>query len=153
MDERFATPALEKIAQDGRHPARELALELLLQQATRQALDVLRKLDLAGFPSDARKAVQDALRGPRPFQPRLQPKTTRTEFIAAFEALTNNNFDLFMDLVEKVPDGEKDVVAVMKSDDLPLIRKVRRAIAATGHPHQMAMYPDFTRIIYTLLAQ
>ena len=55
-----------------------------------------------------------------------------------------------MKLVEKVPDGERDVVTVMKPEDLPLIRKVRRAMAASGNPHLMEDYPYFTGIIWTI---
>ena len=152
MDEAQATPALQRIVSDVSHPARSVALELLSQQLTPQSLDVLHSLDHSGFPTDTRKAVERALKSPQTLQPRLHPKTTRAEFVSAFQAIVNRDFGPFMDLVEKVPDGEKDVVAVMSPADLPLIRKVRRCLAATGNPHQMDMYPFFTRIIQTLLS-
>jgi len=44
-------------------------------------------------------------------------------------------------------------VTVMKPEDLPLIRKVRRAMAASGNPHLMEDYPYFTGIIWTLLVK
>ncbi len=53
-------------------------------------------------------------------------------------------------MVEKVPDGEREVVTLMTLEDLPLIRKVRRSMAASGNPHLMENYPSFTGIIWTL---
>ena len=52
-----------------------------------------------------------------------------------------------MELVSKVPDGEKDVVAVLKPEDLPLVRKVRRMIIAKGNQHAIEYYNSFTEIL------
>jgi hypothetical protein len=56
----------------------------------------------------------------------------------------------FMELIAKVPDGERDAVMVLGREDLPLIRKVRRSFAASDNPDLIEDYPFFTGIIWTL---
>jgi hypothetical protein len=53
--------------------------------------------------------------------------------------------------VREVPDGEKDAVAVLKPEDVPLVRKVRRALIATADPHALEYYKVFTDILMTLV--
>jgi hypothetical protein len=52
--------------------------------------------------------------------------------------------------VSKVPDGEKDVVAVLKPEDLPLVKKVRRMVIANANPHAIEYYNSFTSILMTM---
>ena len=65
-------------------------------------------------------------------------------------AADQRDFRPFMESVENVPDGERDFVAVMSAEDLPLIRRARRAMAASGNPHLLEGYPYFTGIIWTI---
>jgi hypothetical protein len=54
-------------------------------------------------------------------------------------------------LVSNVPDGERDVVAVLKPEDVPLVRKVRRAMMARANLHAFEFYKTFTDILMTLV--
>ena len=56
-----------------------------------------------------------------------------------------------MELVSAVPDGERDVVAVLKPEDLPLVRKVRRLIISGGNQHSIEYYNSFSKILMTLV--
>jgi hypothetical protein len=110
----------------------------------------LKQIDESGFSADARKSLQALLRGPELIKPRAKPKTSRVEFLQAFQGIVSGKWDLFFELVSKVPDGEKDVVAVLKPEDLPLVRKVRRIIIAKANPHAIEYYNSFTSILMTM---
>ena len=56
----------------------------------------------------------------------------------------------FAELVTAVPDVERDVVAVLKQEDLPLVRKVRRKIIASANQHAIEFYDSFTAILMTM---
>jgi hypothetical protein len=151
MDEVQATPALLKIVKQPGHPGRDYAAALLTLQATPEALRALKALDPAGLSAEARAALRGVLEKPRLFEPRANPKTSREEFLKAFEAVLKGDYDDFFELTEKVPDGERDAVAVLKPEDLPLVRRVRRQIIAAANPHAAEYYDSFTRILLTLV--
>lgn len=129
MDERFATPALLDLTRTATGDAKTIALALLAHQATPEA--------------KARQASPL-------IEPRAKPRTTRAEFIAAFNALLRGDAKPFDALIAAVPDGERDLVAVAKDEDIPLLRKVRRHYAATTSPHAIDYYNQFTQILLTL---
>jgi len=151
MDEAQATPALLKIINQPNHPGRENALRLLALQATPEALRALKGLDAPSLSPEARAVLRETLEKPKHFEPRAKPKTSREEFLKAFDGVVNGNADYFFELVEKVPDGEKDVVAVLKPEDLPLVRKVRRVFIAAANPHAAEYYDSFTGILMTFV--
>jgi hypothetical protein len=151
MDEAQATPALLKIVNQPGNPAREDALGLLLVQATPEALRALKGVDASGLSSNARSALRDALEKPKRFEPRAKPKTSREEFLKAFDAFMSGDPSYFFELVSQVPDGEKDVVAVLKPEDLPLVRRVRRRFIAAANPHAAEYYDSFTKILLTFV--
>lgn len=151
MDEAQATPALLKIIYQTNNPEREVALWILMSQATPESLRALRQIDSQGFSQKARQSLNTALNSPQLLQPRAKPKTSREEFLRAFQKITQGDVEDFLALVEKVPDGEKDVVAVLKQDDLPLVRKVRRRMIANANPHATEFYNTFTSILMTLV--
>jgi hypothetical protein len=151
MDESQATPALLKILTQANHPGREYALELLMNQATPEALRALKQLDASQFSAGKRDKIRKLLIGPELLKPRPKPKTQREEFIQAFEEMLNGNPDLFLTLTAKIADGEKDVVAVLQPQDLPLVRKVRRMLIANGSKHAIEYYKSFTEILMTLV--
>jgi hypothetical protein len=151
MDEAQAVPALIRIVNQVGHPGRELALAILVNENTPESRRALKELDLSSFSSKARNVIRDELDHPKIFQPRSKPKTTRQEFLRAFNGLLTGDFRLFFDLVDKVPDGEKDVVAAMTREDLPLVRKVRRRMIAGGTQHAIEFYDSFTQIIRTMV--
>ena len=153
MDETFATPALIKIGSDRNHPGREGALGILINQQTPESRRFLRQLDLSTVSPYLRKLIRDELERPKLLTPRAQPKTTRQEFIAAFQALLNGNPAVFFGLVEEVSDSERDVVATLTTDDLPLVRKVRRQMIAGGNQYSLEFYDSFTKIIRTMVVR
>jgi hypothetical protein len=151
MDEALAAPALMKIASDPANPQRELALSLLGKLATPEADNAFRSVDLNGFSSQVQTAAHSVIANRPIFYRRDPPKSTREEILAVLRSIADQrDFRPFMELVVKTPDGERDAVTVMKPEDLPLIRKARRAMAASGNPHLMEDYPYFTGIIWTL---
>jgi hypothetical protein len=151
MDEAQATPALLKIVSDKTHPGREIALWALMNQATPESLRALRQINAQEFSAKAQKSLKALLTKPQLFEPRAKPKTTRQEFVTAFERLLEGDWRPFIHLVSEVPDGERDVVAVLKPEDLPLVRKVRRRIIANGNPHAIDFYNSFSTILMTFI--
>ena len=151
MDESQATPALIKILSQPNHPGRESALWILMNQATPESLRALKQVDASAFSGKTRNKLQELLNSPDLLKPRAQPKNNREEFIRAFQEMLNGNSREFMKLVSNVPDGEKDVVAVLKPEDLPLVRKVRRMIIGGGNQHAIEYYYSFTHILMALV--
>ena len=153
MDEAQATPALLKIASSAQHPGRETAISLLLMQATPEAVRGLKALDRASLPAETQAFLRQHLEKPLLIEPRDKPKTTREQFLKAFEAAVKGDWEPFTALVVEVPDGEKDVVAVMKPEDLPLIRMVRRKRIAHANQHAAEYYVSFTQILMTMISR
>ncbi len=151
MDEMVAVPALLKIVNRSNDPGREAALAILLNENTPESRRSLRQLDVSSLSSKARRIIRDELDHPDLFEPRSKPKTSRKEFLDAFEAFLNGDSHVFFELVDRVPDGEKDVVATMTPEDLPLVRRVRRRMIAGGNQHSIEYYASFTKIIRTIM--
>lgn len=113
MDEARATPALVKIVSDKSHPGREIALWALMSQATPESLQALKQINAREFSGKAQKSLNALLTRPQLLQARAKPKTTRQDFVMAFEKLLQGDGDPFRELVSQVPDGERDVIAVL----------------------------------------
>ncbi len=150
MDESQATPALLRMLAKPAHPARELALWILMSQATPLSLRSLKQIDATSFSKKAQQSLRALLDKPELITPRAKPKTSREEFLQAFQEIVTGKWEKFFDLVSQVPDGEKDVVAVLKPEDLPLVRKVRRMVIANANPHAIEYYHSFTSILMTM---
>ena len=151
MDESFATPALSKIAAQETHPARELAVLLLMQQATADAYRELKKLNQKGLSDITKQNINVLLTKPKLLAPREgELKITREQYLEAFQQLTNGKPQAFMMLATQITDGEKDAVAVLKQEDIPLVRKARRMFAASANPHSAEWYKSFTDILMAL---
>ena len=84
MDEAQATPALLKLAADAAHPGRDVAVSLLLMQATPEALRGLRETVLPSLPAGQGSWLRQQLDNPRTISPREKPKTSREQFPKAF---------------------------------------------------------------------
>ena len=151
MDETHATPALVKIVSDKSHPGRETALWALMNQATPEALQLLKQVDPKQFSQKAQDSLNALIIRPTLIEARTPPKNTRAEFVNAFERLVKGDPQPFFALVSRTPDGERDVVAVLTPEDVPLVRKVRRRLIATGSPHMIGYYNDFSLILMTLV--
>lgn len=153
MDEAQATPALLKIAAPAGHAGRDVAISLLLMQATPEAVRGLKALDLAGLPGGAQSALRAHLERPKVITPRDKPKTTRAQFVKAFESAVKGDWRYFSELVGEVPDGERDAVAVLRPEDVPLLRRVRRARIAHANHHAAEYYVSFTQILMTMISR
>lgn len=151
MDETQATPALLKMAGSPEHPGREHAISLLLMQATPEAIEGLKQIDQTKLSPAARAALRKHLTNPILFEARAKPKTSREQFLNAFNDAIAGSWNSFLRLVSEVPDGEKDVVAVLKAEDLPVVRKVRRLMIARGTPEAAEYYVSFTQILMTMI--
>jgi hypothetical protein len=151
MDESQTTPALVKIISQPNHPWREWALMMLVHQATPESFQILKQLTASTFSESAQNNLRKVLNNPDLLKPRSKPKTSREEFIKAFQDMLNGDSSSFMELVSEVPDGEKDVVAVLKPEDLPIVRKIRRLIVAQGNQHSIEYYNSFTEILMAMV--
>lgn len=150
MSEATATPALVKIVSNPRHPKREAALSILMDQATPAAFKAINALDAGTFTPRFQEIIEQYRSYPPRILPRDKPLTTRQEFLQAFQDLVQGKSARF-EALSKVEDGERDVVAVMKPEDLPLLRKVRRLYIAGANPHAISYYNSFTDIIMTMV--
>jgi hypothetical protein len=152
MDEAVATPALLKIASQESNPAREIAVRVLMQQTTPEAFRELKKLNQKNLSEKTRQDINTLLTRPNILAKREgAPKITRQQYLDALQKLVDGKSDAFMDLAVKVTDGEKDAVAVLKQEDVPLVRKARRYFAATANPHSPEWYKSFTDILMALV--
>ena len=122
-----------------------------MNQATPDSLAALKQINAREFSDKARKSLNALITQPQLLQAREKPKNTRQDFVSAFENLLKGDWDKFRDLVSEVPDGERDIVAVLHPDDLPLVRKVRRRIIANGNQHSIEFYNSFTSILMALV--
>ncbi len=151
MEENQATPALLKIASDENHGSRELALAILLSQATPEAFKALKEANKVGRSENAKSTMLQLLANPRRFEPRSSPKTSREEFLKAFNAFVSGDWKPLASLTREVPDGERDVVAVLKAEDVPLVRRVRRKMISNATPHAFDFYKSFSEILMTMV--
>ncbi|HEU5237323.1 MAG TPA: hypothetical protein VFU37_09295 [Pyrinomonadaceae bacterium] len=150
MDEDLATPVLLQIANDVSHPHRDDALAILMSQATPTSMKALREVNTAGFPKGTNESIRELLKNPDVLKPRAQPKLTREEQLMAFQGIIDGNYGLFREMVMKAPDGEADAVATLLSEDIPLLRRARRASISRCNQHAISDYGSFTKILWAL---
>ncbi|MEZ5427014.1 MAG: hypothetical protein R2747_12150 [Pyrinomonadaceae bacterium] len=151
MDEKIATPALVRIISQENHPGREIAVLLLMQQATPESFKVLKNISPKNLSESARRKLGDRLERPEVILPREgPPKITREQYLEAFRQLVGGKPQTFLKLTAEIPDGEKDAAAVLKPEDIPLVRKARRYFAAIANPHSAEWYKSFTDILMSL---
>jgi len=152
LEEKYATPALIELSRTASGSAKEIAVSLLMSQATPEALQALVGLNTSDLSAEALASRQALLQKPALIVRRKSPKTTRAQFVAAFAAILADNEQPFNDLVEAVPDGERDVVTVCTTvADLDMIRRVRRHFIAKNNQHAIDFYNQFSQIIMTLV--
>ena len=152
LDERFATPVLTALSQSTNPEQKEIATSLLMSQATPEALAAVAAMNPEGLSSKAAASRKALLQNPGLIEPRDTPKTTRSQFRAAFAALLAGDEGPVSQLVADVPDGERDLVAVLTSaEDIDLIRKVRRLYITRNTQHAIEYYNQFSQVIMTLV--
>lgn len=152
MDESIATPALVKIASQEKPPAREIAVRILLQQATPESFQALKKLNQKNLSENTRQKINILLTKPKLLTPREgEPKVTRQKYLDVFQQFVDGKPQAFFRLATEDPNSDRDAVAVMKPEDIPLIRKVRRAYVMSASPHSVEWYKAFTEILMALV--
>ena len=151
MDEDLATPVLLRIVNQVDHPHRDDALAILMSQATPASMNALRQVNTAGFPKGTGESIRDLLENPKLLAPRANPKLTRDEQLIAFQGIIDGNYAPFREMVMKSPDGEVDAVATLRSEDIPLLRRARRASISRSNQHAVSDYGSFTKILWTLM--
>ena len=150
MDEELATPVLLRIVNDVRHAHRDDALAILMSQATPASLRALKEVNTAGFPAGTDKSIRELLENPNLLKPRLHPKLTREENLRAFQGIVAGDYSAFREMVMKAPDGEVDAVATLLPEDIPLLRRARRASISRCNQHAVSDYASFTSILWAL---
>ena len=151
LAERYATPALAELCRTSPGETREIATWLLMSQATPEALQALKDMDPSGLSNQVLASRNALLKSPSLLVPRPSPKTTRQQFLVAFKSFVAGDARPFESLVESVPDGERDVVAVCRPEDQELIRKVRRRYIARADQHAIEYYNVFSQILMTMV--
>lgn len=150
MDEELATPVLLHIVNDVRHPHRDDALSILMSQATPASFRALKEVNTAGMPAGTDKIIRELLQNPNLLKARLQPKLTREENLRAFQGIVAGDYSAFREMVMKAPDGEVDAVATLLPEDIPLLRRARRASISRCNQHAVSDYASFTSILWAL---
>ena len=150
MDEDLATPTLLKIINDVNHPHRDDALAILTSQATPASMEALRHVNMTGFPGGTDASIRDLLENPKLLKPRANPKLTREEQLVAFQGIVDGNYQPFREMVLKAPDGEVDAIANLRAEDIPLLRRARRASISRANQHAVSDYASFTAILWAL---
>lgn len=151
LDETFATPTLIALSRTSTGEIKNIVVQLLMSQATPEALRAVAHLDLKGLSPEVIASRKALLEGPNLISPRNPPRTTRSQFIVVFTSFLAGDPKPFDALVEAVPDGERDLVAVSTPADLEMIRKVRRRYMAGNNQHVIEYYNQFTQILMTLV--
>jgi hypothetical protein len=150
MDEDLATPVLLRIANQVGHPERTSALAILMSQATPASMQALRQVNTSGLPAGTAQSISDVVDTPKLLQPRAHPKLTREEQLNAFQGIVNGDYSAFRAMVMKAPDGEVDAVAMLRTEDIPLLRQTRRAAISRSNQHALSDYASFTQILMAL---
>jgi hypothetical protein len=150
MDEDLATPVLLRIANQTGHPERTSALAILMSQATPASLQAVKQVNTAGLPAGTDQSIRELLENPDLLKPRARPKLTREEQLNAFQGIVNGDYSAFRAMVMKAPDGEADAVAMLRAEDIPLLRQTRRAVISRSNQHALSDYASFTKILWAL---
>ena len=113
-------------------------------------MEALKHVNTAGFPRGTDESIRETLEHPKLIKPRANPKLTREEQLIAFQGVVDGNYQPFREMVLKAPDGEADAVAMLRAEDIPLLRRARRASIARCNQHAMSDYASFTGILWAL---
>lgn len=151
MDEELATPTLAQFVRSEKGPSREVALWALMSQANESALKALRTLDPKTFSEKAAGSLLALRKKPALIEPRARPLRAHDEYVRALKDLANGDFAAFGSLLRRDPNGEKDLVALMKKEDLPLLRAARRKMASLRDPELIPTYNAFSQVLMTLV--
>ncbi len=149
IDEKHATPLLEKIGSEKDNPLRLTALDLLVLQETPEARAAALKIDLSGLSQfDAARIKRRVAEPPTVSSPSPDPKFDRNLLINALTAGAAGKWDAMnTNYANRAIDWESVAVTVLSKADLPLLRKVRRAKAADLNEGSKLWYERFSKIL------
>jgi hypothetical protein len=150
MDEDLALPVLVRIGNDVTHPHREDALGILASLATPASYRALKEVNTSGLSANARQGILELTENPKLLQPRARPIVSREENLRAFQGIINGDYSAFREMVLKAPDGEVDAIATLRPEDIPLLRRARRASISRCNQHALSDYASFTAILMAL---
>jgi hypothetical protein len=151
MEEDLATPVLLQIVNQVGHPHRDDALAILMSQATPASIKALMQVNTTGLPPNAAGLIREELEGRDLLKPRANPKLTREEQLIAFQGIVDGDYRMFREMVMKARDGEVDAVATLRPEDIPLLRRARRASISRCSQHAVSDYASFTAILKALM--
>jgi hypothetical protein len=153
MDESLATPALARLAAEANTDFQEIAILLLIDQATPGSRAEVKKLkprlSKAAADSIEKKIASAKLIDLRDGEPRM----SRDGYIKALTELLDGKSAGWVRHTREVRDGERDMVVVLTTADIPLIRKVRRYYISIGEDPAREWYELFTQVINTIEAK
>jgi hypothetical protein len=150
MEENLATPVLARIANDPQNPHRTDALTIMMSQATPESFRALKGLNTSGLSAELQQGLREILENPKLLQARAHPKLTREENLRAFQGIVDGDYSAFREMVVKAPDGEVDAIATLRPEDIPLLRRARRASISRCNQHALSDYASFTQILWAL---
>ena len=150
MDEELATPVLLRIANQVSHPHRDDAIAILSSLATPASFSALKQVNTAGLSARDHQSIREAIENPKLLKPRAHPKLTREENLRAFQGIINGDYSAFREMVMKAPDGELDAIATLLPEDIPVLRRARRASISRCNQHAISDYASFTAILMAL---
>ncbi len=149
IDEKFATPLLAKIGSENDNPLRIAALDLLVLQETPEARSAALKIDLSGLSQlDAARIRRRIAEPPTVLSSAPDPKFDRNALINALTSGVAGKWDtLNTNYANRAMDWENVAVTVLSKDDVPLLRKVRRAKAVDLNPGSKLWYERISKVL------
>jgi hypothetical protein len=153
MDESLATPALARLAAQPNTDFQEIAIALLIDQATPQSRNEVKKLK-SKLPRAVAESMEKKIASSKLIVLREgTPKMSRDGYIKALTELLDGKAASWFRHTREVRDGERDMVVVLTTADIPLIRKVRRYYMSLDPGLAPEWHELFTQVIHTIEAK
>jgi hypothetical protein len=153
MDESLATPALARLAAEANTDFQEIAISLLIDQETPRSREEVKKLK-SKLPRAIADSIEKKIASSKLIDLREgTPKMSRDGYIKALTEFLDGKPTSWLRHTREVRDGERDMVVVLTTADIPLIRKVRRYYISIGESPAREWYELFTQVINTIEAK
>lgn len=151
MDEARATPALIRIAAQEGHRGRFEAVQLLTMQATPAAWTALGALDTSDFPPQVASLLAQMKHvPPAPPTGESELQLSREAILSDLRARLGDESAERLDGRASDEDWVRSAFAVLRPEDLPLLREVRRQRARRPSDEAVYEYVKLTRVIQAL---
>ena len=126
---------------------RASALAKVLTLGTQKALDALKAVDPKGLSLSAQANLKTFLQRKPPLTPLKKPSHHRSDYLSVIQEVLKGKFGGYEAAVELPEHGEASLISVMKSEDLPLLRKARRMMITGCSQDAIERYHSLTRVI------